>query len=94
MCLKSRWPGFGNNEYAHLASYGEIVRNDYNLNIPRYVDTFEEETKIDIVALSCETADLNLQIKQKEAEFSALLDELAITDETKQLIETTKRIFT
>jgi len=80
-------------KYAHLAEYDEIVKNDYNLNIPRYVDTFEEEVQIDIVALSTEMVDLNLQIKQKESEFLGLLDELAITDETSALIEATKCIF-
>jgi len=80
-------------KYAHLASFDKIVSNDYNLNIPRYVDTFEEEEQIDIVALSCEITDLNLQIKQKETEFLGLLDELAVTDETKELITATKRIF-
>jgi len=80
-------------KYAHLAEYDEIVKNDYNLNIPRYVDTFEEEEPIDIVALSNEMVDLNLQIKQKETEFLSLLDELAVTEETKELIESTKRIF-
>lgn len=33
---------------AHLASFEEIQKNDYNLNIPRYVDTFEKEPDIDI----------------------------------------------
>ncbi|MCL2610046.1 MAG: type I restriction-modification system subunit M [Defluviitaleaceae bacterium] len=80
-------------KYAHLASHKEIVGNDYNLNIPRYVDTFEEEEQIDIVALSREMTDLNLKIKQNENEFLSLLDELAITDETKELIEATKKIF-
>ena len=80
-------------KYAHLADYDEIVRNDYNLNIPRYVDTFEEEEQIDIVALAGEMAELNLQIKQKETEFLGLLDELAITNETSALIEATKHIF-
>ena len=80
-------------KYAYLADYEEIVRNDYNLNIPRYVDTFEEETQIDIVALSNELVDLNLQIKNKEAEFLGLLDNLAVTDETREFIEATKRIF-
>lgn len=82
------------HKYAHLADYDEIVRNEYNLNIPRYVDTFEEEVQIDIVALSNEMVDLNLQIKQKETEFLGLLDDLAITDGTRELIEATKRIFT
>jgi type I restriction enzyme M protein len=82
------------NKYAHLASYEEIVANDYNLNIPRYVDTFEEEEPIDIVALSREITDLNDQIKKNEKEFLGLLDELAVTDDTRELIEATKRIFT
>jgi type I restriction system adenine methylase (hsdM) len=81
-------------KYTHLAEYDEIVKNDYNLNIPRYVDTFEEEVQIDIVALASEMIDLNMKIKKKEVEFLGLLDELAITDETSALIETTKRIFT
>lgn len=80
-------------KYAHLAYYDEIVKNEYNLNIPRYVDTFEEEEPIDIVALSKEMVDLNLQIKQKETEFLGLLDKLAVTNETQELIEATKRIF-
>ena len=81
------------SKYAHIASYDEIVSNDYNLNIPRYVDTFEEEEQIDIVALSREITDLNSQIKQKETEFLGLLNELAITDETRELIAATKQIF-
>lgn len=80
-------------KYAHLADFDQIVANDYNLNIPRYVDTFEEEELIDIVALSHEMTDLNLQIKQNETEFLALIDELAVTDESKEIIEATKRIF-
>jgi len=80
-------------QYAHLAKHEEIVSNDYNLNIPRYVDTFEEEEHIDIVTLSQEMAELNLQIKQNEKEFLGLLNKLAVTDETKEIIEATKRIF-
>ena len=81
------------SKYAHLATFEEIVSNDYNLNIPRYVDTFEEEKSIDIVALSREITDLNVQIKQNENEFLGLLDQLEATDETRELIEATKRIF-
>jgi len=80
-------------KYAHLANYDEIIRNDYNLNIPRYVDTFEEEEEIDIVELSREMTDLNSQIKQNETEFLDLLDDLAVTDDTGELIEATKKIF-
>ena len=81
------------SKYAHVATYEEIVANDFNLNIPRYVDTFEREEQIDIMALSKEMTNLNQQIIQHETEFWGLLDELAITDETRELIEATKRIF-
>jgi type I restriction enzyme M protein len=81
------------SKYAHLASYDEIVANDYNLNIPRYVDTFEEEEQIDIVVLSKEMTALNAKIKDSEAEFLGLLNQLAITDETREIIEATKQIF-
>lgn len=80
-------------KYAYLASFDEIKENDYNLNIPRYVDTFEEEEEIDIVALSKEIVDLNHEIKEAESNFLSMLDELAITDETKDIIEATKAIF-
>ena len=81
------------SKYAHLAAYDEIVSNDYNLNIPRYVDTFEEEEPIDIVALGKEMTDLNQQIKQKESEFLKLLDQLAVTAESRDIIAATKNIF-
>jgi len=80
-------------KYAHLASYEEIAANDYNLNIPRYVDSFEEEEQIDIVALCKKMEEINAQIEQNDAVFLGLLDELAVTDETRELIEATKRIF-
>ena len=38
-------------KYSYVASLDEIKDNDYNLNIPRYVDTFEEEEEIDIAAV-------------------------------------------
>ncbi|WCT55092.1 type I restriction-modification system subunit M [Paenibacillus kyungheensis] len=79
--------------YAHLASFDDIVANDYNLNIPRYVDTFVEEESIDLVALGKEMVELNAEIKKAEQEFLAMLDELAVTDETKDLIEATKEVF-
>jgi type I restriction enzyme M protein len=58
-------------KYAHVASLQEIADNDFNLNIPRYVDTFEEEEEIDVAAveqeierLEGELADVRLRMKQ------------------------------
>src|SRR5690606_5630870 len=42
------------DRYAHLASLQEIADNEFNLNIPRYVDTFEEEDDIDVAAVELE----------------------------------------
>lgn len=39
------------DKYAYLATLAEVQENDYNLNIPRYVDTFEEEEEIDLLAV-------------------------------------------
>lgn len=80
-------------KFAHVASFEEIRENDFNLNIPRYVDTFEEQEEIDIVELGKELVALNQQIKAAENDFLAMLDELAITDETREIIEATKAVF-
>ena len=58
-------------KYAHIADFLEIKENDFNLNIPRYVDTFEEEEEIDIDAVQAEIDDLEkelAEIKIKMAE--------------------------
>jgi type I restriction enzyme M protein len=80
-------------KFAHVASFEEIRENDFNLNIPRYVDTFEEQEEVDIVELGKELVALNQQIKAAENDFLAMLDELAITDETREIIEATKAVF-
>ncbi|WP_319995847.1 type I restriction-modification system subunit M [Trichococcus shcherbakoviae] len=80
-------------KYAYVASFDEIKENDFNLNIPRYVDTFEEQEEIDIVELGKELVSLNQQIKEAENDFLSMLDELAVTDETRDIIEATKAVF-
>ncbi|MBP3857287.1 MAG: type I restriction-modification system subunit M [Ruminiclostridium sp.] len=67
-----------NEKYSHVASLDEIKENDYNLNIPRYVDTFEEEDIVDIDKVNEEIADLNTQIAEIEAEMDKYLKELGL----------------
>jgi type I restriction enzyme M protein len=62
--------------YAHVATPAEIVGNDYNLNIPRYVDTFEEEAAIDLVAVRRERLQLKVELGKLEAQMDAYLKEL------------------
>ncbi|EOH89037.1 type I restriction-modification system subunit M [Enterococcus villorum] len=80
-------------KYSHLATLEEIKENDYNLNIPRYVDTYEEKKLIDIVEVSQEITKLNTDIKQAESDFLAMLNELAVTPETEDLIKAAKGVF-
>ena len=80
-------------KYAHVASFEEIKENDFNLNIPRYVDTFEEKEEVNIIELGKELVALNQQIKEAENDFLAMLDELAVNDDTRDIIEATKAVF-
>ena len=63
-------------KYAHLASPAEIAENDFNLNIPRYVDTFEEEAEIDLMAVRRERQQLKAELAQLELQMDAYLKEL------------------
>ena len=57
-------------KYAHLASIEEIRQNDYNLNIPRYVDTAEEEEEIDIAAVRAQLEEDKKEIALLEAKIA------------------------
>ena len=66
------------DKYSYKATMKEIIENDYNLNIPRYVDTFEEEEEIDIKAVQA-------NIRAIDAEMESLYKQ--IQDDMKELIE-------
>ncbi|WP_180373928.1 N-6 DNA methylase, partial [Oenococcus oeni] len=68
------------DKYAHVASMEEIKSNDYNLNIPRYVDTFEPEPEIDIAQVKNELSDIDQQLTQSLQDFQALESQLVKTD--------------
>lgn len=63
---------------SHVATLDEIKDNEYNLNIPRYVDTFEEEELIDIEAVQANIARLKKEIAEAEAQMDAYLRELGL----------------
>ncbi len=64
------------DKYSYLASFDEIKENDFNLNIPRYVDTFEEEAEIDLMAVRKERLKLKSELKDLEVEMEGYLKEL------------------
>lgn len=66
-------------KYSHLASLDEIKENDYNLNIPRYVDTFEEEETIDLEKVSSELKALEIEMKTTDETIASFCRELNIS---------------
>jgi type I restriction enzyme M protein len=68
-------------KYAHVADCAAIAANDYNLNIPRYVDTFEQEEAIDLKAVQAEIRTLKGQLSEVEAKMAAYLKELGLSDD-------------
>lgn len=63
-------------KYAQLATFDEIKANDFNLNIPRYVDTFEQEEEIDLKAVLAERAILKAELAELEGKMDSYLKEL------------------
>lgn len=65
-------------KFAHLATFEEIQINDFNLNVPRYVDNFEEEEKIEISAVIAELENLAKQETKVDAELAVFFKELGV----------------
>ncbi|MSE05215.1 N-6 DNA methylase, partial [Lactobacillus salivarius] len=66
------------DKFAHVATLNEIKENDYNLNIPRYVDTFEEEEPVDLQEVKKMLAQDDEDIKKLEAEIAEQLKILGV----------------
>ena len=56
------------DKYSHVVSFDEIKENDFNLNIPRYVDTFEEEELVDIDEVKKNVTDIEAELAQVQAQ--------------------------
>lgn len=65
-------------KYSHVATLNEIKENEYNLNIPRYVDTFEEEEIVDIDVVNAEIAEIKNKIADVEKQMDKYLIELGL----------------
>lgn len=68
--------GVAEDKYAYVATPAEIAENDFNLNIPRYVDTFEEEEEIDIRAVQKEIDTLETELAEVQSKMKDYLKEL------------------
>ena len=65
-------------KYSHRAGPEEIAENDFNLNIPRYVDTFEPEEEIDVAALQQEIDQIEVELVEVRGRMKGYLKELGV----------------
>ena len=67
-------------KYCHVAPMSEVSENDYNLNIPRYVDTFEPEKEVDIKKVSCELKEIDDELIDVDKKLNEYLKELGLDE--------------
>ncbi len=70
--------GLVEDKYSYIATPAELLENEFNLNIPRYVDTFEEEPEVDIGAVQTEIDSLEAELLTVRVELDKFLDELGV----------------
>lgn len=68
------------DKFAYVADFDELKENEFNLNIPRYVDTFEPEPEIPLVTLATEMAEIEIELASTKLELLAMLEQLTATD--------------
>lgn len=88
---------FDVDKFTKAAAMQEILDNDYNLNIQRYVDTYEPEPLPDIMKVSDEILDISRQIRETESKLYGMMLELTASDgkrdvELKKIVETFGRM--
>ena len=66
------------DKFSHLAHLNEIAENDYNLNIPRYVDTFEKEADIDLTAVTANLKQIEQEMTEVDETIKAFCAELGL----------------
>ncbi len=70
--------GIVEDKFSYVATFEEIQENDFNLNIPRYVDTFEEEAEVNIAEVQKEIDKLEVELKSVQIEMDKYLKELGV----------------
>ena len=67
------------DKYSHRAKYSELVENEFNLNIPRYVDTYEPEPEIDVAAVQREIDEIEAKLAVTRKKMTGYLKELGFS---------------
>ena len=76
--------------YSRLVPREEIRENDFNLNIPRYIDTFEAEAEIDVAAVQREIDQIEAEMVEVRSRMAGYLKELGF-DEIERLSKDDKK---
>ena len=66
------------DKYSYCAPLSEVAENDFNLNIPRYVDTFEHEEEIDLGAIALELRSMDRAMEENDRLIRGFCEELGI----------------
>ncbi|WP_211656162.1 type I restriction-modification system subunit M [Planococcus alpniumensis] len=80
-------------KYSHVASFEEIKENDFNLNIPRYVDTFEEEEVTDMATIGASIHDIRKQKEKLESDLYEMISSLQYDEENTTWIKGALEVF-
>ncbi|WP_039042929.1 type I restriction-modification system subunit M [Sporosarcina sp. ZBG7A] len=80
-------------KYSHVASFEEIKENEFNLNIPRYVDTFKEEEPIDMAAVGASIKDIRKEKAELENSLYEMISSLEYGEENEEWIKGALEVF-
>lgn len=80
-------------KYAHVASFDEIKENDFNLNIPRYVDTFEEAAPVDMATIGSTLQDIRKEKAEIESNLYEMISSLQFDEENAEWIKGALEVF-
>lgn len=83
----------GIERYAHVANFEEIKENDFNLNIPRYVDTFEEEEPMDMAAVGASIQDIRKEKAELESSLYDMISSLQYDEGNAEWIKGALEVF-
>lgn len=80
-------------KYAHVATFDEIKENDFNLNIPRYVDTFEEEAPVDMATIGSTIQEIRKEKAELESSLHDMISSLQFDEENEEWIKGALEVF-
>ncbi|PIC69067.1 type I restriction-modification system subunit M [Sporosarcina sp. P16b] len=80
-------------KYAYVATFEKIKENDFNLNIPRYVDVFEDEVPVDMEAIGSMIKDIRKEKAELDSNLYEIISSLQISDENTEWIKGALEVF-